>query len=64
MAKREECNFDSDNFIESVREDAVPGYHTANDSVNTTPPESDKPPKNGTKKADVAHESPEITSVP
>lgn len=60
MAKREECHFDSDNFIESVREDAVPGYHTANDSVNTAPPESDKPPKKAAKKAEVAEEPPEM----
>ena len=59
MAKREECHFDSDSFIEGVREDAVPGYHTANDSVTSAPPKSDKPPKKAAKKDEAVDESPE-----
>lgn len=59
MAKREECHFDGDTFIESVREDAVPGYHTANDSVTSAPPESDRPPKKP-KKGVVADEPKEM----
>lgn len=45
MAKREECKFDTDGFIESFQKEAVPSYHSAKDSVNSAPPESDRPPE-------------------
>lgn len=33
MAREKVKGFDADKFIESVRESAVPTYHTASDSV-------------------------------
>lgn len=45
MAKREECHFDTDGFIEDFRKEAVPSYHSAKSDVTTAPPAIDKPPK-------------------
>lgn len=53
MAREKVKGFDADKFIESVRESAVPTYHTASDSV--------KPEK---KKEECASSSVEKTSVP
>lgn len=48
MARKKVTGFDADSFINSVRESAVPTYHTASDatpSASSAPPASDKKPK-------------------
>lgn len=48
MARKQVTDFDADSFIKSVRESAVPSYHTASDaapSAPAAPPASDEKPK-------------------
>lgn len=45
MARKQVTDFDADSFIKSVRDSAVPTYHTASDATPAAPPVSDKKPK-------------------
>ena len=45
MARKQVTDFDADSFIQTVRESAVPTYHTASDVTPAAPPASEKKQK-------------------